>query len=67
MQLASAAEAERESVSVPLPPAERARVQACLAQARLMLGEREAEAARTEGRTLSNQQAIDLALAVGAL
>jgi tetratricopeptide (TPR) repeat protein len=64
LQLAVAAESMRDSIAVPLPPAEGSRLSRCLADARTKLGKRAADGAQVEGRALGMQQAMDLALGV---
>lgn len=64
--LFGAAEALREAGGLsPIPPAEQADHAPCLAAARVVLGESEFAAAWAAGRTLSLEQACDLALAEG--
>ncbi len=62
LKLAVAAESMRDSIGVPLPPAERSRLDRYLAQARSTLGKRAADTAQIEGRALGVQGAIELAL-----
>jgi non-specific serine/threonine protein kinase len=62
LQLMGAASALRERLRAPQPPAERTRSERRLAAAQRVLGEAAANTARSEGRSLSVQQAVDLGL-----
>jgi predicted ATPase/class 3 adenylate cyclase len=64
LQLAGFAAALRETIGAPLPPSEQARLDKLIAPARQNLQETDAAAAWESGRSLSLEQAIELARAV---
>ncbi len=61
LHLVGAAETLRESIGAPLPPAEQEKLETTLAPARNALGDT-AETILAEGRTLSLEQALEMAL-----
>ena len=61
-QLWGAAEGIREMIGAPLPPAERTRYAAGVAQARVALGDHAFEAAWADGRAMALEQVITYAL-----
>ncbi len=63
LRLAGAASVLREEIGAPLSAAERTKLEEGLAPARQALGEEEAAAAQAEGRGLTPEAAIELALA----
>jgi tetratricopeptide (TPR) repeat protein len=65
LRLAGAAESLRESIGVPIPPAEQAALERTLALARQALGQTAAAKALAEGRVMSLTQATDYALQAG--
>jgi tetratricopeptide (TPR) repeat protein len=65
-RLLAAAEGLREALGTPLPPVERPDVERCVAAARAALGEAEFAAAWAEGRAMSLEEAVALALAEDA-
>jgi ATP/maltotriose-dependent transcriptional regulator MalT len=66
VRLLAAAEALREALGAPLPPPDRPTYARALAAAREQLGKRAFATAWDEGRALSLDQAVDLALAAPA-
>jgi predicted ATPase/DNA-binding CsgD family transcriptional regulator len=67
LQLGAAAEAVRESIRVPQPPAGRSHLERYLGRARSALGGQAAERASVAGQALGMRHAIDLALSGTAL
>jgi tetratricopeptide (TPR) repeat protein len=63
--LCGAAEALREAIGAPLPPADRAQLEPVVTAARAALGEARFAVARAEGRGLALEQAVGYALGSG--
>ena len=64
LRLAGAAAALREAIGAPLSPPEQAQLDAALAPARAALGEAERDAATSQGRAMTAEQAVEEALRV---